>query len=353
VKAHTDVVRARRSPATRDHPTRDHATRDRKSAARSLVSLQMGSGMAQVLGGLHRWLRRNRSPNDREIAYLELEQAHRRLEQINADLSGTNRELERTNAQLRRSVEELEAFAGEISHDLKGPLSTICGFAQLLTHLDIGASRPVEYDDFVTEICDGAERMRQLIDDVLAYATVREATLRLAPVELGPLVDEVVAAHTRHLRHRGGQGQPTPDITTAALPAVLADRVMLQRVIDNLVGNAIKYVLPGKAARVHVTARPFGTGWVRIEVADQGIGIPDGQHEAIFSGLHRSHVEAGYPGAGLGLAICRRIVQRHGGSIGAGVEPHGGSRFWLTLPAVGTVTTQETERLAVAPASAL
>jgi signal transduction histidine kinase len=346
---HTDGVPGRRPPATRD----------RRSADRSLNFLQMGSDMlqmgtdmAQALSGLHRRLRWKRSPSDLENAYGELEQANRRLERTNADLTGTNRELERTNVQLIQSVEQLEAFAGEISHDLKGPLSTICGFAQLLAHLDLGDHRPVEYDDFVTEICDGAERMGQLIDDVLAYATVREAPLRLVPVELGPLVDEVVAAHTSHLRHQIGDGRPAPRITTAELPAVLADRVMLQRVIDNLVGNAIKYVLPGEAARVHITAQPFGTGWVRIEVADHGIGIPDGEHEAVFSGLHRSHVEAGYPGAGLGLTICRRIVQRHGGSIGAGLEPHGGTRFWLTVPAVSTITAQEAERLAAAPASA-
>jgi signal transduction histidine kinase len=106
---------------------------------------------------------------------------------------------------------------------------------------------------------------------------------------------------------------------------------MLRRVFENLLGNAVKYVRPGETARVHVSARAGEDGVVRVEVTDAGVGIPDGQHEAIFGELYRAHPDA-YDGTGLGLAICHRIVQRLGGAIGADPGFRGGARVWFTLP---------------------
>ena len=241
-----------------------------------------------------------------------------------------NAELERTVLQLSRSVRDLETFSWEISHDLKAPLAGICGYAQLLTHLDVGTPRPVEYDEFVAEINRGTERMGRLIDDVLAYSTVRGAPLRMTTIDLNALVDDVVA--DRAAESSLLDGQPAPHITRDALPAVHGDHGMLRRLFENLLGNALKYVRPGETARVHVSARSGGDGVMRIEVTDAGVGIPEGQHEAIFRELHRAHPDA-YAGTGLGLAICRRIAQRLGGAIGADPRFHGGARVWITLPA--------------------
>jgi signal transduction histidine kinase len=241
-----------------------------------------------------------------------------------------NADLEQTVLQLNRSVRDLETFSWEISHDLKAPLAGICGYAQLLTHLDVGWPRPAEFDEFVTEINRGTDRMRRLIDDVLAYSTVRGAPLRMTTIDLGALVDDVVA--DRAAEASLPSGQPAPHITRDVLPAVHGDHGMLRRLFENLLGNALKYVRPGETARVHVSARAGADGVVHIEVTDAGVGIPEGQHEAIFAELHRAHPDA-YAGTGLGLAICRRIVQRLGGAIGADPRFRGGARVWFTLPA--------------------
>jgi signal transduction histidine kinase len=242
-----------------------------------------------------------------------------------------NAELERRVSELSRSVQELEAFSREISHDLKAPLAGICGYAQLLTHMDFGFLPPPDYDDFVAEINRGTDRMRRLIDDVLAYSTVRGARLHLTTIDLPSLIDDVVADRAVELPRPGAARRPDPQITWETLPAVRGDHGMLRRLLENLLGNALKYVQPGEAARVHISGRTEG-GMVRVEVTDQGVGIPDGQHEAIFGELHRAHPDA-YPGTGLGLTICRRIVQRLGGAIGADPEFRGGARIWFTLPA--------------------
>lgn len=236
---------------------------------------------------------------------------------------GRNAELRATMSGLNRSVEELRTFARDVSHDLKAPLAGILGYAQLLEHLDFGLPRPPAFDEFVSEINRSADRMRRLIDDVLAYSATADSPLRLGPIDLSTLVDDLTADAVGLIR-------PTPAITHDVLPAVNGDHGMVRRLLENLIGNAIKYVPPGEAARVHVSARAIDD-MVRIEITDQGIGIQDGQHEAIFEELHRAHPEA-YPGNGLGLPICRRIVQRMGGAIGADPSFRGGARIWFTLP---------------------
>ncbi|WP_433795237.1 sensor histidine kinase [Actinoplanes sp. CA-252034] len=257
---------------------------------------------------------------------------------VNIELAGLRTELERErhhNAELqatmdglRRSVTELRNFARDVSHDLKAPLAGILGYAQLLEHLDFGFARPAGYDEFVSEINRSADRMRRLIDDVLAYSATSDSTLRLAPIDLSALVDDLAADASGLIR-------PTPLITRDTLPAVHGDHSMVRRLLENLLGNAIKYVPLGEAARVHVSAQAIEGDMVRIEITDHGIGIQDGQHEAIFEELHRAHPEA-YPGNGLGLPICRRIVQRMGGAIGADPRHRGGARIWFTLPPAPT-----------------
>jgi signal transduction histidine kinase len=123
-----------------------------------------------------------------------------------------------------------------------------------------------------------------------------------------------------------------PEIHLAPLPAVRADPAMLRHVLDNLIGNALKYVRPDTAARVEVRPAPAPDGWARIEVADRGIGIPDQHKPAVFDRFHRAHVNSGYAGTGLGLAICKTIVERHGGEIAVADNPGGGTRFHFTLP---------------------
>ena len=172
------------------------------------------------------------------------------------------------------------------------------------------------------------DRMAGLIDTLLAYCTARDAPMRVRPVELGPLVAEVVHDRTAHL-----PGDRVPDIRIGPLPVVRADPAMLRHVLDNLLGNALKYVRPGATPRIDVTAAAAPQGRVRIEVADRGIGIPEADKPDVFETFHRATTAVGYAGTGLGLAICKRIVQRHGGEIGVQDNPGGGTRFFFTLPA--------------------
>jgi signal transduction histidine kinase len=157
-------------------------------------------------------------------------------------------------------------------------------------------------------------------------------------VDLQAHTADVVAERTEHLRSGGtspaGGPQMFPDIYTGPLPVVQGDRAMVRQLLDNLIGNALKYTIPGQPARIDISAHTrAGDDQVRIEIADRGIGVPDSEHEHIFAPFHRGQVGHEYTGTGLGLAICRRIADRHGGSIGVSANPGGGSRFWFTLRA--------------------
>jgi signal transduction histidine kinase len=234
--------------------------------------------------------------------------------------------------ELRRYETDLAVFAGVVAHDLKAPLAVVRG------HCETAGDDLADAPDVpevagaraaLGRIVQAVDRMAALIDTLLAYTTSRDAPLRRRPVALGAVVDDVVQGRTGHLRPGAG---PVPDIYVGPLPEVDADPAMLRHVLDNLIGNALKYVPPGRGARIDVTAEPGLPGWTRVEIADRGIGIPDEDKASIFESFHRAHAAAGYAGTGLGLAICRRIVERHGGVIGVTDNPGGGTRFHFTLP---------------------
>ena len=234
--------------------------------------------------------------------------------------------------ELRRYETDLSVFAGVVAHDLKAPLAVVRG------HCETAAEELAEADDSaevagairaLDRITLAADRMAAQIDTLLAYTTSKDAALRRETVALGPLVDDVILGRTGP--RRPGDAPP-PDFYIGPLPDVYADPAMLRHVLDNLIGNALKYVPKGRPARVDVTAAQAGPGWCRVEIADRGIGIPDDDKPDIFESFHRARTAAGYAGTGLGLAICRRIVERHGGQIGVADNPGGGTRFHFTLP---------------------
>ncbi|MEV4280407.1 ATP-binding protein [Actinoplanes xinjiangensis] len=231
----------------------------------------------------------------------------------------------------RKHVEnELRGFAGVVAHDLKAPLAAIRGYAELIVEA-LADPDPAAVADALRSagrVMAGADRMHTLIMELLDYTAARDATMRVEDVGLRELVDDVVTARTDAPDATGCR----PDVFVGALPRVRGDRVLLRQVLDNLLGNAIKYTPPGQAPRIDVTARVDGTGTVRVQVADRGIGIPDGEHAAVFDSFHRASNGTAMPGTGLGLAICRRIVERHGGHIEAMPNPGGGTIFAFTVP---------------------
>lgn len=232
---------------------------------------------------------------------------------------------------VREQQAELAAFAGVVAHDLKSPLTAVAGFTDIIDEeLEAGRHDPAVLRPLVTRVMSGVTRMRKLIDDLLVYAMARDGAIQLSTVDLRVVADEAVGAQ---LDDAAPGSAASPDVYVGQLPLVHGDLGMLRQLMRNLISNAIKYTPPGRTPRVDITARADEPGWIRVEVADRGIGIPAGQHQAIFAGFHRAHPAAGHPGTGLGLSICQRIVQRHGGTITATDNPGGGTRIKLTLPA--------------------
>jgi len=230
----------------------------------------------------------------------------------------------------RRHRDELAKFAGVVAHDLLNPLATIEGWSDLLQQ-DI-----TDPDDEIAagliRIQRASARMRNLINDLLAYTTARDAALSPARFDLAAVVGDIVVGRVDHAE---SSGQDIPVIRTSGLGMVDGDQVLIRQVFDNLIGNAIKYTAPGVTPHLTVDGHPDPDrpDLIRVDITDNGIGIPAGQHEAVFGNFHRAHREAGYAGTGLGLAICKRVVERHGGTITAADNPAGpGSRITVRLP---------------------
>ena len=233
---------------------------------------------------------------------------------------------EAASEQLREREAELTGFAAAAVDHLHAPLHTIAGFTELLQedtapHLDAAAR------GFLDRISASTARMLTLVDDLLTYSTASDTALKLQPVDAGGLALGVVAGRLDEVHGE------RPSIDVGDLPAVTADAELLGEVLSQLVGNAVRFVRHGTAARVTLGAREHTPGWWRIEVADRGIGVPEEQRTRIFAPFHRAPSAEGFPGTGLGLAVCRRIVALHGGEIGVEPNPGGGSVFWFTLPA--------------------
>jgi signal transduction histidine kinase len=232
--------------------------------------------------------------------------------------------------ELRAREAELTAFAYEVAHDLRGPLTPIAGFARILAEdLTAGVREAELLVPNLERICRGVDRMESLIRDLLAYATARDGAIHPEPVDLQAMVAAIVAERTGHPRVAD---ELKPDISTGPLPTVRADPVLCRQLLDNLIGNALKYTYPDHAAHIAISGRSQPDGWVRVDIADRGIGIPVGDQEQVFATFHRVATGRVYAGTGLGLAICRRVVDRHHGSIRVGDNPGGGSRFSFTLP---------------------
>lgn len=248
-----------------------------------------------------------------------------------AKLAAANAALRAENQALTVSLQRLQENAVELGHDLKAPLVAITGYAEVLRSIGAHSIGTDDYHDLLEQITAGAERMRQLVDEVTEAMSGSDGRIDAEPIDLGLLAAE--AAQECLDNSRADPGFAGLRVSVDPLPAAAVDPVMIRRVFDNLLGNAVKYSRPGQAAQIHVTGRPAARGWIHIDITDNGIGIPQGQHELVFARRYRAHPGAGHPGTGLGLHICRRIVEDHGGLIGAEPAETGGTRFWFTLPA--------------------
>lgn len=234
-------------------------------------------------------------------------------------------QLEAQRSELARSNAELEQFAYIASHDLSEPLRVMSGFADLLRK-EYGPVLTADGRQYVDHITAAAERMNTLIADLLAYSRIGSDTAERRRVELSAVLAEVTATL-----------QPIIDeadavIQAAALPVILGYPNDWRQLLQNLLSNALKFRVDGRAPQVRVDSGMQPDGGVRLTVDDNGIGIPPGQREQVFGMFQRLHARTRYPGTGIGLAICRKIVERHGGAIALDDSPLGGTRVVVDLP---------------------
>jgi signal transduction histidine kinase len=222
---------------------------------------------------------------------------------------------------LRQREEELVAFAGVVAHDLRSPLANVSALAEVLAE-ETEDTLSTEHRQFLHRLRLSAARMSDLIDDLLAFAKADNVALRPEVIDLDEIVRDIVAERSTASGH----------VVAQDLPSVRGDRTLVRQVLDNLIGNGIKYTPPGRAPEVRVSSCPQGPGWCRIDVADRGIGVPEQQRADIFEAFTRASGSEGFQGTGLGLAIVGRIVERHSGMVGVDENPGGGSRFWFTMP---------------------
>ena len=248
-----------------------------------------------------------------------------RLRTANVSLEDNRIRLQERADELERSNADLEQFAYAASHDLSEPLRTVAGFSQLLASRYRGRLDP-DADEMIVYMNDGVERMQQLIDDLLLYSRVGRAPLREQRVDLNQALDAARAWLGPAVEERGAR------ITSDDLPEVSGEAGQLTQVFQNLLGNAIKFTEPGVSPSVHVSAARAPHEW-QISVRDNGIGVEPAQAEAIFKMFGRLHPADTYPGTGIGLALVKRIVERHGGRIWVEPAEGGGSLFVFTLPA--------------------
>lgn len=224
-----------------------------------------------------------------------------------------------------RARAELQEFAYVASHDLAEPLRMVTSYLELLQRR-YGGRLDETADEFIDHAVAGAGRMRALIDGLLEYSRVGSHQMRGAPIDLRELVAVVVGRIERLLDETGAEvevhGRPA---------AARGDATQIAQLLQSLIVNALRFHAPGRAPRVRVTAEEH-EGGVRVSVADDGIGIPESHQERIFRMFARLHGRDEYEGTGIGLAVCRRIAERHGGRIWVESAPGAGSTFHVWLP---------------------
>ncbi len=242
------------------------------------------------------------------------------------------RRLEALSAGLERSNRELHEFASVAAHDLQEPLRKIQAFGDRLG----GYTDELDETgrDYLERMTAAARRMQQLTQDLLTYSRVATDSGGRRHVALEPLVHEVLTDLEERIEARRA------DVRVESLPVIEAEPLQMRQLFQNLIANALKFVPPGTVPQVRIWAEPvpvhgIGAGerpmW-KIFVADNGIGFEEHQRERIFAPFQRLHAPSAYEGTGMGLAICRRVVERHGGEITATSHPGEGATFIVTLP---------------------
>jgi light-regulated signal transduction histidine kinase (bacteriophytochrome) len=226
---------------------------------------------------------------------------------------------------LARSNTDLRDFAYVASHDLKKPLQSIEGFAKLLGRRYKG-KLDAKADEFIEYIGSSVKRMQELIKDLLEYSQIGARGKKVKPTDCSGVVEKAVGNLQAAIEESNSV------VTYDELPTVMVDTPQIISLFQNLIDNAINF-RGEEAPRIHISAQRKGDEWV-FSIQDNGIGIDPKDSEQIFGMFQRLHGSTEYPGTGIGLAICKKIVGQHGGRIWVESEPGKGSTFFFTLPAL-------------------
>lgn len=246
------------------------------------------------------------------------------LSGVNAQLSAANESLHRRAAELARSNEELDSFASIASHDLQEPLRKVRTFTEQLTVIE--RDRLSEKgQDYLERANAAAERMQRLIEDLLKFSRVSTQGRPFERVSLGEVAARVLDDLEYPISEAGAR------VDVGPLPTITADPLQMQQLLQNLISNALKFQRPGVAPEVTVRAEARD-GILYLSVTDNGIGFEPRYAARIFRIFERLHPRTDYPGTGIGLALCRKIADRHGGTIEAEGQPDRGATFTVTLP---------------------
>jgi PAS domain S-box-containing protein len=253
----------------------------------------------------------------------ELQATTEELQTSNDEQNQTQIELRELVNKLKISNKELEQFAYVASHDLQEPLRMVSSFTQLLerrykSKLDDDA------DDYIGYIVEGAKRMKDLIDDLLTFSRLNKETMTFDVVLMDIALDDVLLNLKAYIKENNAE------IIYDKLPTIECDRVQIQQLLQNLLTNAIKFH-GDKPPLIRISAQELENEWI-FSITDNGIGIDLRHQEQIFSIFKRLHTRKEYEGTGIGLSICKRIVERHGGQIWVESEPEEGSTFYFTIP---------------------
>jgi two-component system NtrC family sensor kinase len=271
------------------------------------------------------------------------EERREQAEAVAAELQQAKSDLERSNAELSRSNDELRQFAFVASHDLQEPLRSITSFCNLLKS-EYHDRLDEQANNFVDRIVNGAKRMKALVTDLLSYSRVsREERVEFQPVDLHDVVRDALANLQSTIADTGAY------VSFGNVPTVRGNRSQLVQLLQNLIGNAITYRSEQQPQIEIIASRHLQ--FCEISVRDNGIGIAPEHHQQIFEIFKRLHSRDRYPGTGIGLAVCKKIVERHGGQIAVDSRLGAGSTFRFTVPAEQEVSAPERESLLVASVS--
>ncbi len=236
--------------------------------------------------------------------------------------------LNRTVEALTRSNADLESFAYAASHDLREPLNMVTRYSQMLEsrHRDSLGPHGAEAVDFILK---GVRQMTRLVDGLLDYARVDSGESRHITLDMNDLAARVLESLATRIRETDAK------IEVAPLPSITGDPTLITQLLQNLIGNAIKYHSPGRQPHITMTGRRLPSGASEFKVCDNGIGIEPAYREQVFVIFKRLHTHEAIPGGGIGLALCKRIVERHSGSIHIEGNPEGGTSFVFTIGVAG------------------